>query len=67
MTSATRPGPSAPLLCILAGLLSLDALLYGAMVRIFGPVDYLVSLLVCAVSFWLTVYGGGLAAPCCWA
>ena len=51
------------LLCILAGLLSLDALLYGAMVRIFGPVDYLVSLLVCAVSFWLTVYGGGLAAP----
>ena len=31
------------------------------MVRIFGPVDYLVSLLVCAVSFWLTVYGGGLA------
>lgn len=51
------------LLCILAGLMSLDALLYGAMVRIFRPVDYLLSLLVCAGSFWLTVYGDALAAP----
>lgn len=51
------------LLCILAGLMSLDALLYGAMVRIFRPVDYLVSLLVCTGSFWLTVYGDILAAP----
>ena len=34
-----------------------------SMVRIFRPVDYLLSLLVCAGSFWLTVYGDALAAP----
>ncbi len=50
-------------ICILSGLLSLDALLYGAMLRAFRPADYFLSLAVCLGSVWVTLRGGGLPGP----
>ena len=53
------------LVCILTGLTSLDALLYGAMARPFTPRDYALSAVVMLLSFWLTIRGAHLAPPLC--
>ena len=53
------------LVCILTGLTSLDALLYGAMARPFTPRDYALSAVVMLLSFWLTIWGAHLAPPLC--
>ena len=53
------------LVCILTGLTSLDALLYGAMARPFTARDYTLSAVVMLASFWLTIWGAQLAPPVC--
>lgn len=53
------------LVCILTGLTSLDALLYGAMARPFTARDYTLSAVVMLASFWLTIWGAHLAPPVC--
>ena len=53
------------LVCILTGLTSLDALLYGAMARPFTPRDYTLSAVVMLASFWLTIWGAHLAPLAC--
>lgn len=45
------------LVCILTGLTSLDALLYGAMARPFAPHDYALSAVVMCASFWQAICG----------
>lgn len=49
------------LICILTGLTSLDALLYGAMAKPFKTHDYALAAVVMLLSFWLAVRGGNLA------
>ncbi len=53
------------LICILTGLTSLDALLYGAMARPFTPRDYIPAAVVMLLSFWLTIQGARLPPPLC--
>lgn len=53
------------LVCILTGLTSLDALLYGAMARPFTLRDYTLSAVVMLASFWLTIWGAHLAPLAC--